>query len=266
MTLNDHSEPERRDVASGDVKPYICYVARSRSWPKIRLALTDEQKRVWEDWYDHYLNNVYSAQSSRFGRIHQFSHEYPLRSASAGGRTLEIGPGTGSHLEFEDSAKIVEYVGVELRPTFADAVAKRNPKARLVVGDCQKRLDLPDGHFDRVLAIHILEHLENLPAALVEIKRVLRPGGLFSVIIPAEGGLGYWLGRKVSVQRIFEKRYHQAYGPYIKYEHVNTAREVLAELNPLFRTVHREFYPLRLPLVDANLIIGLTLQKPAEAE
>jgi len=226
-------------------------------WPKIRPALNDEQRRVWEDWYEHFLNHLYTG---KFDRVHQFNHHYALRSAAAGGKTLEIGPGTGAHLDFEDARGMSEYVGVELRATFSDQIAAKHPNARLVVGDCQQRLNFPDGYFDRVLAIHVLEHLENLPAALTEIRRVLRPGGLFSVVIPTEGGFGYWLGRRVSVQRIFEKRYGQPYAPFIAHEHVNSAREVLAETAPLFRIIHRQFFPLRVPLVDANLVIGLTLQ------
>lgn len=47
------------------------------------------------------------------------------------------------------------------------------------------RLEYPDGHFDAVIGWGILHHLD-LPAALAEIRRVLRPGGLFMFSEPLD--------------------------------------------------------------------------------
>jgi hypothetical protein len=35
--------------------------------------------------------------------------------------------------------------------------------------------------------------------------------------------------------------------------------EILEELQPYFRVEHREFFPLRIPIVTANLAIGYKL-------
>jgi ubiquinone/menaquinone biosynthesis C-methylase UbiE len=128
-----------------------------------------------------------------------------------------------------------------------------------VVADCEQRLPWDDDSFDRVLAIHLLEHLYNLPAALDEVARVLRPDGLFSVVIPCEGGRLYSLGRRVTTKRIFEKRYHMPYEWMIRQDHCNTAREVLTELERRFRVRKRSFFPLKVPTVDMNLMVGLEL-------
>ena len=122
-----------------------------------------------------------------------------------------------------------------------------------------KRLPWDDDSFDRVLAIHVLEHLYNLPAALEKIARVLRPGGVFCVVIPCEGGRLYSLGRRFTTKRMFEKRYKTPYEWMIRQEHCNTAREVLAELDRHFQLRTRRFFPLRVPAVDLNLVIGLEL-------
>jgi SAM-dependent methyltransferase len=232
-------------------------------WPKVRPELTEKQLAVMDDWYLHWLGE---GLPGSHGLTDRFNHTYPLRSASVGARTLEIGPGNGSHLRFENLPEQEEYVALELRQSLSDQIGLDHPNVRVVVGDCQRTLDFPDDYFDRVLAIHVLEHLDNLPAALKEINRVLKPSGHFSVVIPCEGGLGYSLGRRFTSQRMFEKRYSMPYDWIIHYEHINRAREVLHELRSGFRVVHRTFFPLRIPSVDANLIIGLTLKPTSSAE
>jgi hypothetical protein len=79
-------------------------------------------------------------------------------------------------------------------------------------------------------------------------------------VIPCEGGLAYSLARKISAQRIFEKRYKQSYRWFIDREHINRPQEILEELSPYFEVTHRSFFPLKLPLVFSNLCIGLTLR------
>ena len=46
------------------------------------------------------------------------------------------------------------------------------------------RLPFPDGHFDRVLAAEILEHIPDDELAMAELARVLRPGGTAAVTVP----------------------------------------------------------------------------------
>jgi len=150
---------------------------------------------------------------------------------------------------------------VELRENMAADIRVRFPRVRTIVGDCQQRLNFEDGYFDRILAIHVLEHLPNLPAAVEEMYRLSdKKRGVFSVVIPCEGSLAYSLGRRLSAQRIFEKRYKQSYRWFIEREHVNKPGEIIAELRRLFKVVSRSYFPVRIPVSFCNLCIGLTLQ------
>jgi SAM-dependent methyltransferase len=221
-------------------------------WPKPMPELTPEQVAIREDFMK-YFHEVYP---NRFGAIARFSHGYPLRSASGAARTLEIGAGLGEHLEFEQPDQ--QYVALELRPEMAEVIREHHPGVETVVADAQQRLPFDDESFDRVVAIHVLEHLPDLPAALDEIRRVLRPGGRLSVVIPCEGGLGYSLGRRLTSQRIFEKRYGTSYDWYIKSEHVSVPSEIVGELDERFEREHTSWFPLRVPSVSLNLCIGLT--------
>jgi SAM-dependent methyltransferase len=223
-----------------------------RSWPKQRAALSDEQSAIMDDWVNEFLTSIKDA---RFGWVSRFDHTFPARSASPSLRTLEIGAGTGTHVQFEPDG---EYVALEASDQLAAQIVPRDGLS-VVVADCEKRLPWDDNSFDRVLAIHVLEHLYNLPAALQEVARVLRPGGTFCVVIPCEGGQLYSLGRRLTTKRIFEKRYKVPYEWMIGQEHCNTAREVLAELDRNFQVRLRRFFPMKLPSVDFNLVIGLEL-------
>ncbi|HEY1191251.1 MAG TPA: class I SAM-dependent methyltransferase [Gemmata sp.] len=230
------------------------------TWPKTFPPLTPEQERISDDFVKHW----HEVLPKKFGVIDRFNHSYPVRTAPAGfHRTLEIGAGIGEHLEYEKLTPAQEagYHALELRENMSAAIRARFPRIQTVTGDCQQRLPHPDGHFDRIVAIHVLEHLPNLPAAAREMYRLCdKARGVFSIVIPCEGSAAYSLARRMSAQRIFEKRYKQSYKWFIEREHVNRPHEILAELDPYFVVTDRRFYPFRfVPATWCNLVIGLTL-------
>ena len=227
-------------------------------WPKQLPELTPEQKRISDDfmqhWHEIFANN--------YNFIDRFNHNYVVKHSPRNFRTtLEIGAGLGEHIEYERLTPEQEsnYVAVDFRQNMLESLKQRFPKVRAVMGDCQERLDFPDGYFDRLVAIHVLEHLPNLPATLREMRRLCNPQGTFLVVIPCEGSIATWFARRASAQRIFERRYKQPYGWFIKREHINLPREILEELAPYFSVRHRRFFPLPLPVLSLNLFVALTL-------
>lgn len=225
-------------------------------WPKQLPVLTSTQERIREDFMKHWheiLPRQYSA-------IESFNHGYPLRKGKAGiqtgQRVLEIGAGLGEHIAYEDLSQ-VEYYALELREEMAVSIRARFPQVRTVIGDIQNGLDFPAGYFDRVIAIHVLEHLPDLPRALAEIHRLLSVTGHLDIVIPCEGGLAYTLARRISAQRIFEKRYKVSYDWFVRSEHVNTPAEIILELDRFFRRDSSRYFPLMLPSINMNLVIGL---------
>lgn len=231
---------------------------QSTAWPKQRPELTCRQKEILEDWYAYWLPLL----ANRYSGIVRFNHGYPLRTSGLQGRTLDIGAGDGEHLRYEglDTRK---YFALELREALANTLRTTFPQVNVIVGDCQDRIDVPDQFFERIIAIHVLEHLTNLPKALDEVARILAPNGRFSVVIPCEGGLLYSLGRRFSSKAIFEKRYGVNYDWMISYEHVNRADEVMDELLARFTIEDRTYFPFHIPSVNVNVVIGLTLKRRA---
>ena len=231
------------------------------SWPKTFPPLTAEQTYISHDFVKHW----HEVLPRRFGIIDRFNHGYAVKHAPAGfHHTLEIGAGLAEHVAYEKLTLEQEtnYVALELRENMVAAIHQRFPRLQAVVGDCQARLDFADSHFDRILAIHVLEHLPDLPRAVAEMHRLChRPGGVFSVVIPCEGSPLYTLARRFSAQGIFERRYKQSYRWFIEREHINRPAEILAELARYFTIVHRTYFPLPfLPHPGFNLVIGLTLR------
>lgn len=229
-------------------------------WPKVLPELTEEQRRVREDFVAHW----HTVLPAKYSAIEKFNHNWPAKFAAPGKTTLEIGAGLGEHLEFEPPFEPGTYVCNELRPPMAEEIKRRHPEVEVVVGDCQERLDYPDASFDRVMAIHVLEHLPNLPAAVRELRRLVKPDGRLIAVIPCEGGMAYSLARRISAQRVFEKRYKMSYDWFIAMEHINLPDEIMDECGRHFELVGRTFFPLRVPIVTANLVIGLEYApKPA---
>jgi SAM-dependent methyltransferase len=236
------------------------------TWPKTFAPLSAEQQAISDDFMKYW----HEVLPRKFGIVDRFNHNYPVKHAPADfQRTLEIGAGIGEHLTYERLTPLQEanYHALELRPNMSAEIRRRFPQVRTITADCQQRIDFADGYFDRILAIHVLEHLPHLPNAVRELYRLCdKRRGVLSVVIPCEGGAAYWLARKISAERIFKKRYQQSYQWLIQREHVNRPAEIVAELAPYFQVARRQYFPLRVPAVFCNLVIGLTLTPRAEPE
>jgi len=224
-------------------------------WPKRLPVLTAEQERIREDFYRVWLETL----PRKYRLLEWFDHTYPARRAREGERTLEVGAGLGTQIRYERVPQ-AEWAAVDVRASMVEQLRREFPDVRAHVADCQAELPFPDHAFDRVLAVHVLEHMPNLPPALYEIRRVLRPEGRLVVLLPCEGGLMHRLARRVSARPLFERRYGTSYDWFVATEHCNLPHEVAHELRTLFRIEDITFFPLLLPSVNLNLVFGMTLR------
>ncbi len=96
----------------------------------------------------------------------------------AGSAVLDVGCGPGSHLA---GLTGVRAVGVDVSLGMAREAKAHAPAA---VADAA-RLPFAEATFDRVLALHMLYHCDDIPAAVRELRRVLRPGGVLIAVTNA---------------------------------------------------------------------------------
>ena len=230
-------------------------------WPKVLPPLTPEQERISDD----FVKLWHEVLPKRFGIIEQFNHNFPVKNSAPDFKTtLEIGAGLGEHLSYEKLSPLQEenYHCNEFRENMAAEIRRRFPHVKTVVADCQQRLDFPDDYFDRIVAVHVLEHLPNLPGCVREMHRLANKSkGQFLVVIPTEGSLAYSLARKVSAERVYKKRYGGSYKWFYTREHINLPHEIIEELEPYFTVESRTLFPLAfMPWLFCNLCIGLVLR------
>ncbi len=229
-------------------------------WPKVLPPLTAEEKAR----SDKFMKLWHEVLPNRYGIVEKFNHNFPVRHSRPGfTTTLEIGAGLGEHLNYEKLTpeQLRGYYCNEMRENMAAEIRRRYPQAHTVLGDCQQRMEFADGFFDRVIAVHVLEHLPDLPGCIREAYRLLnKERGQFLVVIPTEGSPAYSFARKISAERVYKKHIGGDYSWFYKREHINLPHEIQEELAPYFETEARSFFPLKVPFTFCNLCIGLALK------
>jgi SAM-dependent methyltransferase len=110
-------------------------------------------------------------------------------SLAPGSRALDIGCGRGRHLHALAARGGLVVVGIDQSREDLEAArsgfALVGPVAgwSLLQGDAL-RLPFADASFDSVVCSEVLEHLDRYEAALDEIARVTRPGGVLALSVP----------------------------------------------------------------------------------
>lgn len=121
--------------------------------------------------------------------------DYDVLELHAGDRLLDIGCGFGRHSyeALRRGADVVssDFSMPELREVDNTVAAMQEmgelPNA-VSSASCNGDVTLlpfPDASFDRIIASEVLEHIDDDIAALVELVRILRPGGTFAATVPA---------------------------------------------------------------------------------
>jgi SAM-dependent methyltransferase len=178
-------------------------------------AAMDAAKRaVLEHWdraacgEDLYLRSAtpegYREQARRRYELEPYIEEFADFAAARGSRVLEIGVGLGAdHERF--AAAGAHLTGIDLSGHAIEHVHRRlalsGLESSLLVSDAE-RLPFADSSFDVVYSWGVIHHSPDTAAAVAEIHRVLRPGGLARIMIYHRRSLvGYMLWLRYALGR-----------------------------------------------------------------
>jgi ubiquinone/menaquinone biosynthesis C-methylase UbiE len=148
--------------------------------------------------------SLYAEPDSRLYRLKRrltFRHVMKwLRRAAAGRRNfrmLEVGTGSGFFTTFvEQEFPQAEIAGIEYDPRLVELGQAKVKRAVIEQGNAEELL-LPDGSFDIVVSLQVIEHLYRPERMLSRVHALLRPGGTFIFTTPNVGGLGArWMGKR----------------------------------------------------------------------
>ena len=134
-----------------------------------RAAYQVQHKRDWTAWREHKQRTLEALGVPELERA----------TAARARRALEVGCGEG-HLLATLRARGWDARGVELNPSFSE-------QARALgfpVMTASLEQATPDGRFDLVLLVHLLEHLRDPLAALARVRGWLGPHGWLLVETP----------------------------------------------------------------------------------
>jgi ubiquinone/menaquinone biosynthesis C-methylase UbiE len=138
---------------------------------------TAKALRVWEKAAPRYDREI------RFWEKVQLGGGREWVAERAQGRVLEVAIGTGRNLPLYPSG--VSITGIELSPAMLELARQRAADHRidadLYVGDAQA-LPFDDATFDTAVCTLSLCAIPDPAAAIAEMRRVLRPGGLLLLV------------------------------------------------------------------------------------
>lgn len=126
-----------------------------------------------------YLTSAVHAQGADLQELARIAAEIPRA------RVLDLGCG-GGHASFAVAPvaqKVVAYdLSAQMLEVVATAAAERGLGNLAVRQGSADKLEFPDASFDLVCTRFSVHHWRNVPQALREVRRVLKPGGRFIVI------------------------------------------------------------------------------------
>lgn len=154
-----------------------------------RFAADDRWSQLYDDIKDPRAAHSFLVRKQRVEELSE-------GLAGPGVRVLDVGCGTGISAPFYIE-KGCAYRGVDIAEKMVGQARARvrSERATFAAGDVEAGLGFPDGHYDLLIALGLLEYLDRLDAALDEMVRVVRPGGSLILTVPNRNCVNYFATR-----------------------------------------------------------------------
>lgn len=178
-------------------------------------------------------------------------------------RVLEVGAGSAMHINYIRHS-FEEYFLTDISPLFIEQIKIpeiAHSSGRVIVStEDATNLSFKDNCFDRVIAAHTLEHLLKPHEVLQEWVRVLKPGGILTLVLPCDPGLLWRLGRYMMARKKFINA-GILYDYWIAREHINPINNLVSFVRYYFPVAREKWLPVKIPSIDLNLfyIVNITV-------
>lgn len=133
----------------------------------------------YHDKSDAYLNSAVHAEGVEFARMQQLIRQHNIQ------RLLDIGCG-GGHATYQLAGQVRDMMAYDLVTDMVDLVIRESHRRGLthVSGEvgCAEQLPFADHSFDGIVSRFSAHHWQDVPQALRQMRRVLRPHGLCLIV------------------------------------------------------------------------------------
>lgn len=145
------------------------------------------ETEAFEDYLTRHYAHLGDQSRHRAGRKRQLLHTYQaVLPLDHGVELLEIGPGYGQLLELVRDLGYARAIAVDVSREVVEFCNGVMPGSTTLATDTVAFLNANTGRFERVFAMHVLEHMPK-PEGIELVKAIvqaLRPGGRFVVEVP----------------------------------------------------------------------------------
>jgi phosphatidylethanolamine/phosphatidyl-N-methylethanolamine N-methyltransferase len=223
----------------------------------------DGRRELIDAWFeDHYSTLSATANGSLFHRYmhEQLEHRFPPSVSYT--RVLELGANRGEHVPFVRH-HFEEYVVSDLRLPDVPDELRADPRIRLAAHDAH-RVEEPSASVDRLIATCLLHHVEDPLAVMTEMRRLVRPGGRISVLIPGDPGLAYRLGKHLTTGRNARKHGVDDRRRLVDaIDHRNHFASIRTQAEYVFRDdlLRFDWRPFRIPSWNLNAFAVLDVRR-----
>ena len=214
------------------------------------------------EYYKWFYEHVVGVESSGLlGYFSSYPHillEKPFPT-NDGFVILELGRGQNEHFTFvaEDFSRyyaidLVEPKQIPTHPNFE------------FIESSATNIPLESSSVDRVVATCLLLHLNDPEKALLEMRRVVRPGGMISLYVPPEPSLFLRLFRKLFSQRKASKLGFSGYKLFCVRDHITYFSRIKVLIEYLFRdcSVKIVYRPFFIPSWYLNGLVIFHIRLP----
>jgi phosphatidylethanolamine/phosphatidyl-N-methylethanolamine N-methyltransferase len=154
------------------------------------------------DWYERHYSSV--SVSGKTSVAHKVMHNFIERNLDRNfyEKVLDVGGGKAEHFDFIKHG-FNSYTIIDIRDVLNSFSYPE--KVFFVHGDAEK-MPFDNASFDRIIVTCLLHHVANPLNVLRELKRIIKPNGEISIMVPHDPGIFYRTSQTLTTFRSAAKR------------------------------------------------------------